>query len=701
MIYIRYINFIIIIIIISLVIRNVSSSTNTTSIVNIIINQPFGNHIIKLATPTYISNNHEKLKERLFMHPNVIGKGCIDNLVDENEFTKRLHLKDCGLFIRNIEHTYQNRTKNMNNNNNNNNNSRTSSIIESIEFEDNVNKGKDIIKLQTMSLKSTLDRIKQYIQQGQYYVGKFLLKHLLKVQYQIKDIKLRKQIDGYNKLITAQHKHLIETIIDPATMDTPQYITALLQIAWVLHSDGKVGQVIQILYEISDAYHDYKKKDNIQDQDLRELLQLSMEMGEYDIAKSISKTSYRRMANKYKDVAFHVALAMECTGTKDDQLYALEVYDNLLNTCYQSKPGKCVGIISYQSFYARQMWYHREAPLIKGKQISSITKDANFISYLTQNNIYLNVTHIKRRKITKEKFFKYYSNIGKPVILEKIIPKKFFNIFNKENLAKKFGNNTVSVSESQYIVPRQYFEDCRLMLVDCDIANRNDALFFQRRMGLKEYLNILSTQRKQVKIEVKGKKKEDKLDAEQETEKTLTMDEMEYLFGSFYRNRHDDKNNNVESLKELFSQIKNFFPNSKFVNVEADKNEFFHGMPLFYIGNPMSYTYWHDHGAAVNILLSGKKKWYLLPPGSYFGPRVDSMSNYLKNIYKHSPIKPLEVIQYPGDCIFIPATWNHAVINLEEVIGVTFQLGEDMELRKTSRNEMIKSERYLNIRRKM
>ena len=90
--------------------------------------------------------------------------------------------------------------------------------------------------------------------------------------------------------------------------------------------------IIQILYEISDAYHDYKKKDNIQDQDLRELLQLSMEMGEYDIAKSISKTSYRRMANKYKDVAFHVALAMECTGTKDDQLYALEVYDNLLNT---------------------------------------------------------------------------------------------------------------------------------------------------------------------------------------------------------------------------------------------------------------------------------------------------------------------------------------------------------------------------------
>ena len=89
MIYIRYINFIIIIIIISLVIRNVSSSTNTTSIVNIIINQPFGNRIIKLATPTYISNNHEKLKERLFMHPNVIGKGCIDNLVDENEFTKR------------------------------------------------------------------------------------------------------------------------------------------------------------------------------------------------------------------------------------------------------------------------------------------------------------------------------------------------------------------------------------------------------------------------------------------------------------------------------------------------------------------------------------------------------------------------------------------------------------------------------------
>ena len=65
----------------------------------------------------------------------------------------------------------------------------------------------------------------------------------------------------------------------------------------------------------------------MEDLDLRDLLQLSMFLGQYEVAKSIAKESYARMANKYDDVAFFAALVMECTGVHDDQMYALEVYE--------------------------------------------------------------------------------------------------------------------------------------------------------------------------------------------------------------------------------------------------------------------------------------------------------------------------------------------------------------------------------------
>ena len=51
-------------------------------------------------------------------------------------------------------------------------------------------------------------------------------------------------------------------------------------------------------------------------------------------------------------------------------------------------------------------------------------------------NIFIDVdkTHIRRRQMTS-RFLDHHSNIGKPVVLEKLIPVSFFNRFSLTSLA--------------------------------------------------------------------------------------------------------------------------------------------------------------------------------------------------------------------------------------------------------------------------
>lgn len=123
---------------------------------------------------------------------------------------------------------------------------------------------------------------------------------------------------------------------------------------------------------------------------------------------------------------------------------------------------------------------------------------------------------------------------------------------------------------------------------------------------------------------------------------------------------------------------------------------------------------------AQNCLISGLKKWVLYPPhivppgittsadqlqitapfnvcewfNSYYAEtkvKANKMVNSPDNITKFStpaleydPIrdhpkqchnfsqyKPVEIIQRPGDCVFIPATWYHMVVNLEPSVAIT------------------------------
>ena len=96
----------------------------------------------------------------------------------------------------------------------------------------------------------------------------------------------------------------------------------------------------------------------------------------------------------------------------------------------------------------------------------------------------------------------------------------------------------------------------------------------------------------------------------------------------------------------------------------------------------------HIHGAAYNFLVHGRKRWFLWKP---FDSTVDAtraslggaeplpfgtpVLKWFVSEYPRLASRPLEVVQEPGDVVWVPAGWGHAVLNLEPSVAVAFELG--------------------------
>ncbi|KAI9092859.1 hypothetical protein DFS34DRAFT_667092 [Phlyctochytrium arcticum] len=94
------------------------------------------------------------------------------------------------------------------------------------------------------------------------------------------------------------------------------------------------------------------------------------------------------------------------------------------------------------------------------------------------------------------------------------------------------------------------------------------------------------------------------------------------------------------------------------------------------VGPARSGASWHVDPmgtSAWNTLISGHKRWALYPPHcSPPGLREDdevppSTLLWYLEVYPHLPnhLKPIEILQEPGETIFVPAGWWHAVLNLD------------------------------------
>ena len=89
------------------------------------------------------------------------------------------------------------------------------------------------------------------------------------------------------------------------------------------------------------------------------------------------------------------------------------------------------------------------------------------------------------------------------------------------------------------------------------------------------------------------------------------------------------------------------------------------------LGSPI-----HTHNSAWNLLLTGRKRWFLLPPGTmghsvYAWGSTRHPLTVLAALEKHRDDGfTFEITQYPGDVLYIPHGWAHSTLNLCETVAV-------------------------------
>jgi hypothetical protein len=89
------------------------------------------------------------------------------------------------------------------------------------------------------------------------------------------------------------------------------------------------------------------------------------------------------------------------------------------------------------------------------------------------------------------------------------------------------------------------------------------------------------------------------------------------------------------------------------------------------MGPPRSGSALHFHPAAVNFCLLGVKAWVLVPPAA--AAFADSSAEHFWRGARLNLTGRLEVLQGPGDMVFIPGLWGHAVINLADSVALAYE----------------------------
>jgi hypothetical protein len=125
------------------------------------------------------------------------------------------------------------------------------------------------------------------------------------------------------------------------------------------------------------------------------------------------------------------------------------------------------------------------------------------------------------------------------------------------------------------------------------------------------------------------------------------------------------------------------------INIPNRYKDFKFDMTLLYVGNIGMGALPHNHGAAYNLLVSGKKKWLFFDTSKEDGielqkqyyndypyKTLSDIQDWYDNEYNTSIKKyrdgggvVIEFIQNAGDVVVVPTLWSHTVLNIEECLG--------------------------------
>ncbi|KAF9361997.1 hypothetical protein BGX26_008169 [Mortierella sp. AD094] len=119
---------------------------------------------------------------------------------------------------------------------------------------------------------------------------------------------------------------------------------------------------------------------------------------------------------------------------------------------------------------------------------------------------------------------------------------------------------------------------------------------------------------------------------------------------------------------------------------------------------------WHvdpSGTSAWNTLLSGHKRWVLYPPNMIppgHDPtsleRMSSVEWYL-DVYPFLPseLRPIEIVQHPGQTIYVPSGWWHMVLNMDDTVAVTQNFADETNLRTVKRSMQTNKKELSQIHR--
>ena len=94
------------------------------------------------------------------------------------------------------------------------------------------------------------------------------------------------------------------------------------------------------------------------------------------------------------------------------------------------------------------------------------------------------------------------------------------------------------------------------------------------------------------------------------------------------------------------------------------------GLQQFILGPGGAGSALHFHPAAVNLCVFGLKMWVIVPPGAAAFSEEHVAAWWPR---RASAGPAFEALQGPGDFVFVPEGWGHAVINLADSLALAFE----------------------------